>query len=167
MKSILIFALLAAGVWLSGCASDRDRLVLDPVGPGPPQSLFASSSAGTLIVYSAYDTGANWNARDPDLPAHSDYKIFSRDGDLLRLVHNDSGAILPAPAPVKLPAGKYRVVASANGYGRVTVTLVIQPRQITVLHLEGGGSWSSEADFNQTNTVRLPDGQVVGWRAAL
>ena len=158
--------MVAFAVWLSGCASDRDRLVLDPVGPGSPQRLPASSSAGTLIVYSAYDTGANWNGRDPDLPKHSDYKIFSRDGNLLRAVHNDADAILLAPAPVKLPAGKYRVVANANGYGRVTVPLVIQAHQVTVLHLEGGGVWSGEANFNQTNTVRLPDGQIVGWRAA-
>ena len=74
--------------------------------------------------------------------------------------------ILQDPAPVELPAGKYRVVANANGYGQVTIPVIIEAQQTTVLHLEGGGSWLNEAEFNQTNAVRLPDGQIVGWRTA-
>ena len=61
---------------------------------------------------------------------------------------------------------RYRVVAQANGYGRVTIPVVIEAHQTTVLHLEGGGSWPSEAEFNQTNAVRLPDGQIIGWKSA-
>jgi len=34
------------------------------------------------------------------------------------------------------------------------------------LHLEGGSSWPNESAFNQTNAVRLPDGQIIGWKAA-
>ena len=167
MKSVSIFCVLAIGALLSGCASDRNRLVLDPVGPRSLQTPAVNSKNGTLVVYSAYDAGANFNARDPYRPIHSDYKIFSLDGSLLRAVHNDSGTILQDPAPVELPAGKYRVVANANGYGRVTIPVVIEAHQTTVLHLEGGGSWPNEAEFNQTNAVRLPDGQIVGWRTAI
>ncbi len=167
MKSVSIFCVLAIGALLSSCASERNRLVLDPVGPPPGQSSTMSSSTnGTLVVYSAYDVDANWNARDPRHPVHSDFKIFSRDENLLRAVHNDSGTILQEPAPVELPSGKYRVVASANGYGRVTIPVVIEACQTTVLHLEGGGSWPNKAEFNQTNAVRLPDGQIIGGRAA-
>lgn len=126
----------------------------------------SSSANGTLVVYSAYDVGANWNARDPRRPVYSDYKIFSRDGNLLRAVHNDSGTMLQNAVPVELPAGKYRVVASANGYGRVTIPVVIEVNQTTILHLEGGGSWPNEAEFNQTNAVCLPDGQIIGWKSA-
>jgi hypothetical protein len=165
MKSVSLFCVLAIGTLLSGCASERNRLVLDPVGPGSPQPSSVNSLNGTLVVYSAYDVGANWNARDPRRPVYSDYKIFSWDGNLLRAVHNDSGTMLQDAMPVELPRGKYRVVASANGYGRVTIPVVIEASQTTVLHLEGGGSWSNEAAFNQANAVRLPDGQVVGWRA--
>ncbi|MGO8838652.1 MAG: hypothetical protein ACLQAH_11725 [Limisphaerales bacterium] len=165
MKSVSIFCGLAIAAWLSGCASDRSGLVLDPVGPPPGQSSTTSSSTnGTLVVYSAYDVDANWNARDPRRPVYSNYKIFFPDGNLLRAVHNDSGTMLQDAKPVELPRGKYRVVARANGYGRVTIPVVIEACQTTVLHLEGGGSWSNEAEFNQTNAVRLPDGQIVGWR---
>jgi hypothetical protein len=167
MKSVPTFCALAISALLSGCASDRNALVLAPVGPRPGQSFTASSSTnGTLVVYSAYDVGANWNARDPRRPVYSDYKIFSRDGNLLRAVHNDSGTILQYPASVELPVGKYRIAANANGYGRITIPVVIKACQTTVLHLEGGGSWPNKAEFNQTNAVRLPDGQIIGGRAA-
>ena len=167
MKPVLIFCALAIGGLLSGCASDRNGLVLAPVGPPPGQSFTASSSSnGALVVYSAYDVGANWNARDPRRPVYSDYKIFSLDGNLPHAVHNDSDTILQDPAKVELPPGKYRVVASANGYGRVTIPVVIEACQTTVLHLEGGGTWPDESAFNPTNAVRLPDGQIIGWRAA-
>ncbi len=165
MKSAAFFYILAIGTLLSGCASERDKLVLDSVGPRFPKISAENLQKGTLVVYSAYDVGANWDARDPRRPVYSDYKIFSLDGNLLRAVHNDSGTILQDAVPVELPAGKYRVVASANGYGRVTIPVVIESRQTTVLHLEGGGAWSNEAQFNQTNAVRLPDGLIVGWRA--
>ena len=167
MKSALLFCILASGALLSGCASDRNGLVLGPVGPPPGQSSTTSGSTnGTLVVYSAYDVSANWNARDPRRPVYSDYKIFSWDGNLLRTVHNDSGTMLQDAVPVELPRGKYRVVAQANGYGRVTIPVVIEACQTTVLHLEGGRPWPNEAEFNQTNAVRLPDGQIVGWRTA-
>ena len=166
MKTVSILYIAVIGGLLSGCTSDRSRLVLDRVGPRSLQTPAINSQNGTLVVYSAYDAGANFNARDPYRPIHSDYKIFSLDGSLLRAVHNDSGTILQDAVPVELPTGKYRVVANANGYGRVTIPVVIEACQTTVLHLEGGGSWPNEAEFNQTNTVRLPDGQIVGWRIA-
>jgi hypothetical protein len=167
MKSVSVFCALAISALLSGCASDRNGLVLDPVGPPPGQSsTMCNSTNGTLVVYSAYDVGANWSARDPRRPVYSDYKIFSVDGNLLQTVHNDSGTMLQDAVPVELLRGKYRIVASANGYGRVTIPVVIEGCQTTVLHLEGGGAWPDELAFNQTNAVRLPDGQIIGWRAA-
>ena len=92
-------------------------------------------------------------------------KFSPRRGKFLQAVHNDSGTMLQEAVPVELPPGKYRVVASANGYGHVTIPVVIKAGQTTMLHLEGGGSWPNESAFNQTNAVRLPDGQIIGWRA--
>jgi hypothetical protein len=43
---------------------------------------------------------------------------------------------------------------------------VITPRQYTVVHLEGDGFWPDESVFNKTNAVRLPDGVIIGWKAA-
>ena len=61
-----------------------------------------------------------------------------------------------------LAPGKYRVVAHANGYGTVTVPVVIDATHVTTVHLNGGSS--DETADNQNDTVRLPDGNVVGWR---
>jgi hypothetical protein len=166
MKTFFTLMLITAGALLSGCASGKNGLTLDTVGPLLPQPVAASSTNGTLVVYSAYEVNADFNARDPNRPEYSDYRIFTANGKLLQRVHNDSGTILQDPVSVELPPGKYQVIARANGYGYVTVSVMIEVRQNTVLHLEGGGSWSDESAFNQTNAVRLPDGQIIGWKAA-
>ncbi len=116
------------------------------------------------MVYSAYDVHAGYLNRDPRNPVHSDYKILAADGKLLRTVHNDSGTIFQDPARVDLPAGQYQVVARANGYGNVTVPVVIEAHRTTMLHLDGDAAWTPGAAFNQNNAVRLPDGQIVGWK---
>jgi hypothetical protein len=165
MKTISILSGLTAGMLLLvGCSSPRTALVLDPVGPAPVQTSPQRAGNGVLVVFSAYEAGPNFANRDPYRPACSDYKILSETGALLRAVHNDSGTILQQPAAVPLPAGQYQVLARANGYGTVTVPVVIEAQRSTVLHLEGG-SWPRRASLNRTNFVRLPDGQVIGWRS--
>jgi len=134
------------------------------VRPVPASPAAVNLTIGTLIVYSAYAVNADFSPRDPYRPEYSDYEIYAT-GKLLRRVHNDSGTLLQDPALVELPAGDYRVVAKANGCGKVTVPVIIRARRCTVVHLEGGASWPDRRVFNQTSAVRLPDGQVVGWRA--
>lgn len=163
MKLLATFLVFATGFFLAGCASGG--LAVDTVGPIPAPTEAANPAAGTLMVYSAYDANADFNSRDAYRPEYSDYKICTADGKLLQYVHNDTGTILQDPASVKLPAGKYRVVARANGYGKVTVPILIEAGQTTILHLESGGAWPDKSTFNQTNAVRLPDGRIVGWRA--
>lgn len=140
-------------------------MVLDTVGPQVPAPTAPNSTNGTLVVYSAYEVGAEFNSRNEFGASHSDYTISNTDGKLIQKVHNDTGTMLQNPVAVQLAPGKYQVSAQANGYGYVTVPVVIEPQQTTVLHLEGGHTWENESAFNQTNTVRLPDGQVVGWKA--
>jgi len=164
MKIHFTLTLIMAGALLSGCATGQNEVVLDTVGPPLSQRAATSSTKGMLVVYSAYEVNADFNSRDPDRPEYSDYRIFTLDGKLLQRVHNNSGTILQDPVSVELPPGKYHVIARANGYGYVTVPVIIAARQNTILHLEGGGSWPDESAFDQTNAVRLPDGQIVGWR---
>jgi hypothetical protein len=164
MKTFFILAVVTAGAILSGCTTDHKNLALDRVGPSMVQSRPAGSTNGILLVYSAYGVNASFSARDPYRPRYSDYTILSADGGLLQQVHNNSGAILQDAVPVELPPGQYNVRARANGYGFVTVPVTIGARQTTVLHLEGGSSWPDESVFNQTNAVRLPNGQIIGWR---
>jgi hypothetical protein len=165
MKSIITFVTLATGLLLSGCASYERGLGLDPVGLAPVQSATVDSK-GSLVVYSAFDVHADFTSTDPDRHRHTDYRIFSEDGKLLRVVHNDTRSILEGPVEVGLSAGTYQIAARGNGFGVVTLPVVIAPHRITTVHLEGGGSGPNKRAFNQTNAVRLPDGQIVGWRAA-
>lgn len=166
MNATTVTLIAAAGMVLSGCATGKSGLVLDTVGPVPAQATLRYSTPGTLVVYSDYDANADFNRRDPYRPEYSDYTIYTADGRLSQRVHNDSGTIRQNPVSVKLAAGKYRVVARANGYGSVTVPVIIAAQQTTILHLEGGAAWPDKSVFNQTNAVRLPDGRIVGWRAA-
>ena len=163
MKTLPVLIATAIGMLLTGCAA-RNRLVLDPVGPPSSQPVAVGSNLGTLVVYSAYEVNADFNARDPYRPEYSDYKIFYSEGRLRQKVHNNSGTILQEPAKMELPAGRYQVMARANGYGIVTVPILIEAGKNTVIHVEGG-FWSNASGFNQTNAVRLPDGQVIGWKA--
>jgi hypothetical protein len=164
-KTFFTFILTAAGALLSGCATGSG-LAFYTVGPSLPQPPATNSTAGVLMVYSAFEATADFNGRNPDLPEYSDYKILTADGKPLESVHNNSGTILQDPVSVELPPGKYQVIARVNGYGNVTVPVMIERQQSTVLHLEGGGLWPDESAFHQTNAMRLPDGQIIGWKAA-
>jgi hypothetical protein len=167
MKVYFTLAVLTAGGFLSGCMSGQNRLILDTVGPALNEASATTSTNGILLVYSAYRRNADFNALDSRRPEYSDYKIFAADGTLLQHVQNNSGTVLQDPVPVALPPGKYTVIARANGYGFVTVPVLVAAQQTTVLHLEGGDPWPGASGFNQTNAVRLPDGRVIGWKNGL
>jgi hypothetical protein len=137
-------------------------MLLDTVGPVPGQPAAVGSTDGTLMVYSTNEVGADFNSSDPYRQEYSDYRILATDGKLLQRVHNNSGTIFQDPVPVELPAGKYCVIARANGYGYVTIPVIIEARRSTILHLEGGAPWPGGTAFDQSNTVRLPDGRIVG-----
>ena len=166
MKTFFVLMLVLAITFLSGCVTGKNGVALGPVGPSPNQPAADNATKGTLVVYSAYEANADFAGRDRRSPEYSDYKIFTNDGKLLQKVHNNDGTILQGPVSVELTSGKYRVVAHSNGYGYVTVPVIIGMGQNTILHLEGDGFWPNESAFNQTNAVRLPDGVVIGWKAA-
>lgn len=163
MKLLLVTSVVAGTTFFSGCASLGPGLVLDPVGP-PPGTSVGTGSTGMLMVYSAYEQGAEFNS-----PYYrrqfTDYRILSTDGKLLQSVHNDSGTLLEAPKRIELPVGTYRIVAAANSYGRVTVPAVIRGHQVTTVHLEGSPAWPNRRELAASDPVRLPDGEIAGWRA--
>ena len=166
MKKTLLILLVVAGLAACGCASNHNHLTLDTVGPSGQLNGDSAANTGTLVVYSAYKRNADFNSRDPYRQEYSDYKILTEKGHLLHNVHNNSGTIFQDVVSVSLPPGKYQVVARANGYGFVTVPVIVEVQHSTVLHLEGGSTWPDTSVFNQGNSVRLPDGQIVGYRAA-
>ena len=159
-----VMILASVGVFLAGCTTSRRGLTLDRVGPALAQPALKNYSSGKLVVFSAYDLNASFNNRNSRIPVCSDYDILAGNGRSLQRVHNHTETLLQDPVAVELPPGEYRVVSLANGYGRVTIPVVVDAGRTTVIHLEGGGSWPEESRFNKTNAVRLPDGLVVGWR---
>ena len=164
MKLHLATGFLAAMALLSSCASHGPALVLDPVGPAPFPSAVGGST-GTLKVFSAFEQGADFNSQ-LYRPHYTDYRILSAEGKRLQTVRNDSGTVVEAPKRVQLPVGNYRVVARANGYGEVTVPVVIRADQVTTVHLEGSPSWPNRSQLAASNPVRLPHGEIAGWRAS-
>jgi hypothetical protein len=163
MQTYYTVVLLAAAALWSGCAVGPHGMVLEPVGPSPEAS--GSATTGTLAVYSAYEVTAPGIGDYEHRQHYTDYKILSEEGKLLQTVHNDVGTEVRKVARVQLPPGKYRVAASSNGYGTVIVPVVVATNRTTVVHLEGGGLWASEAGLNRADSVRLPGGEIVGWRA--
>lgn len=167
MKIVFYVAMMiVSGAILIGCAGMGSGLVLDTAGPMPGSATPASSDSGTLIVYSAGKVNADFNSRDPNRREYSDYKILNSDGKLVKRVHNVADDILEGPVSLELPPGKYFVVARSNSYGVVTVPVIIASQRQSILHLDGFNAWSNESVFNSGNAVCLPDGEIVGWKAA-
>lgn len=163
MKTKLPLLLLPVVIALAGCAGSQHPLVLDAVGPAPAQQV-AALPGGSLIVYSAFDSGEAGTTDFRDIKRHTDYKIYSGDGRLLQVVHNHLNYGTADPTRVALPTGTYRIVAESNGSGTLTVPVAIVVNQETIIHLEGGG-WRGESKLDNANAVRLPNGQIIGYRA--
>jgi hypothetical protein len=156
--------IIVGGALLMGCAGMGSGLVLDTAGPMPGPATPASSGPGTLIIYSAGKVNADFNSHDPNRREYSDYKILDSDRKLVKHVHNVADDMLEGPVPVELPPGKYFVVARSNSYGVVTIPVIITSQRQSILHLDGFNAWPNESVFNQNNSVRLPDGEIVGWK---
>ncbi len=156
MKTCCTVALLTAATLWSGCAFSQRGMVLEPVGPSPEAS--GTSTAGTLVVFSAFDVTAPGIGDFEHRHHYSDYKILSEDGTLLQAVPlNDRvGTVVKEATRVQLPPGKYRVAASSNGYETVIVPVVIAMNRTTMVHLDGGYSWASWTRPTQPGELRAP-----------
>ena len=180
MRYAKSIALAGAVIGLAGCASAPPVVVVDPVGPGPTAGSQKQGN-GSLVVYSARalaDVDVNretwlWNndfGKNEFLyePAHTGYTIFAQNGEVLRHVHNASNLDDETPRLVTLPPGTYKVEAAAiNCDGdrvMALMTVVIEPGQTTIAHLEGDWNPTGEAS-KQTELAKLPCGRAIGWRA--
>ena len=61
----------------------------------------------------------------------------------------------------------YRIEAEAEagdqGVIKVAVPLAVEHGKTTVVHLEG--DWTPPGNYSDAEVVRLPGGQIAGWRA--
>jgi len=138
MKTIFTSLMAMTGALLCGCAADHNNTAWAPVGPATGQVATAEPDpgSGSLVVYSAPDVNPELNSRDDRRQTYTDYKILTEQGSLVKYVHNDSGTLSQKPVPVSLPAGKYKVAAYANGYGSVTLPVIIAPGRVTMVRLD-------------------------------
>ena len=172
-------ALAGAVVWLVGCASAPRVVVNEPLGPAPA-GVAQGTGDGSMVIYSArtpadvdvYTAEWRWNndfGKNAFLhePAHTDYTIYTQNGDVFKHVRNARNMNDDTPTVVALPAGSYKVEAEgvncdANRV-KVLMAVVVKPGQTTLAHLDG--DWNPMGQFNETEVAKLPCGRVIGWRA--
>jgi hypothetical protein len=155
IKQGLAFGLL---ILLSACAFyQKAPITLQPVGPSPNEAS-VSRHEGCLVVYSDWAVDANANR-------HSQYAVVSDDGKVNQQVRNSINRFEQGPTPINLPAGSYKVTAQAAHYGKVIVPVRIRSDQTTFVYLDGYDHTGKSLAAN-TNMVRLPNGNVVGWADA-
>jgi hypothetical protein len=179
MKYANAAVLAGAMVWLAGCASASRVVVVEPVGPAPSQAS-PGKADGSLAIYSARTPAGvdanmaewRWNndfGKNEFLyePAHSDYTIYTRNGEVFKHVRNARDQSDGAPRLVLLPAGVYKVEAEAVDCSlervKVLMTVVIKPGQTTLAYLQG--DWNPPGQYHETELARLPCGRPIGWRA--
>jgi len=168
----------AATLWLAGCASTPNVAVVEPVGPAPVRAALATGD-GSLVVYSARIPAVTDLNRDQWLsnidpeqtylgyqPEHTSYTIYTKTGQWVATVPNESGEDGASPAIVPLAPGAYRVEAQAldcdGSRINVVVPVLIKPGATTVAHL--GGDWRPQG-VAENDVARLPCGRPIGWRA--
>jgi hypothetical protein len=154
--------LIAIGtmVLLASCASMPATAVRETAGP-QPGGLYPHE--GRLEVYSA--TEEHFDGDTAYYP-HTDYRVLTRDGSVLKEVRNAISRSDEIPATVTLPSGVYTVVAESETSGIVSMPVVVRTGRTTVLHLERDKDWTPPALARESDLIHLPNGQPIGFRAA-
>lgn len=96
---------------------------------------------------------------------HTAYTIFSGDGKVFRRVTNQRGPFFEEPVGVSLPAGRYKVEARATNNGLVSIPVVIKEGMTTVVYLDGEALPEDLSETDDSDWIRLPNGQIAGHRA--
>ncbi len=155
MKDSVLAAMALASV-LAGCSSLP--ITLDPVGPGR----FAARSSGREGDLEVFTQTEEYNDGDIIRYPHTDYQVYTSDGRRFKRVWNSLPGGDEFPADVSLPAGSYVVRAWAEGYGTVSVPVVIETNRVTRVVLQPG--WRPKGHFDEAELVRFPSGYFVGWK---
>lgn len=118
------------------------------------------SASGYLQVFSARQSindGGIWYY------PHTPYTVVGSDGKQVAACQNHAGADDQVPFVTRLEPGRYEVVASAAGLGRVRVPVVLQKGRLTSVFLEREGMPAKvEALLLGAPTVRASGGRVIG-----
>jgi len=165
MKTITVILVATIGIsLLAGCAITP--VTLDSVGPAPTRSKpsqFVSTGQGWLRVYTA--TKVVPDGKDSYSYPHTGYRIYTESGRLLEYVPNHVDPVDESVTLVRIPAGKYNVLARSEPYNLVLVPIVIQAGKTTEVHL--GAHWKAPTNVSTNQIVYFPDGRPVGWKGSL
>ena len=146
---------------LPACSSPQKHAIVQPVGPAP-QINARAENAGYLVVYSAWshfvDQGSTGH--------HSRYTVSSDAPATSKVIINHADRFDEGPVRLPLSPGSYHVSARSTHFGRVNVPVIIQEGQTTLVYLDGSSHAEAPAT-PQTSTVRLPNGEIVGWSATV
>jgi hypothetical protein len=148
-------------ILIPACAVHNQQAIVQPVGPAP-QTRADAETAGYLVVYSAWSNFVDQGSTGH----HSRYTISSEDGKLLREVINHVDRFDEGPIQLPLAPGSYQIRARSAHYGRVTIPIIIQPRQTTFVYLDGSSHRNFPSD-GENKAVKLPNGEIVGWSATV
>ena len=151
-----------SSIVIAGCGTTSSTLVVPSIGPPPNAPINRALGNGQLQVYTATE------GHDEDAVyyyPHSAYTIFGADGEKVRYVRNQTDGYDETPQIVSLAPGAYTVCAQADGYGYVTVPVIVASGGRTSVHLTRTSPPAYPAAEGKL-LVRLPDGRVVGWRAS-
>ena len=154
-----IYSLLA--LLLTACSSGPRQAVLQPVGPAPAPSAH-SESTGYLVVYSAWSRFVDQGSTGH----HSRYTLIPENGTPSKVIINHADRFDEGPLRLPLAPGAYHVSARSAHFGRVSVPVIIQPHQTTLVYLDGSAHPELQTS-SQANAVKLPDGEIVGWSATV
>ena len=146
---------------LTACSFHSKPPLIQSIGPAPRANTNPGPD-GCLVVYSAWS-----NFVDPGSSGHhSRFTISADDGAMSKEIINHLDRFDEGPVRLALPAGGYHVRARSAHFGRVNVPVLIKERQITFVWLDG--SFHPEApSARESNAVKLPDGEIVGWSATV
>ncbi len=130
------------------------------VGPAPQRAATTADGKGSLRVYTAVRLVSNGAV---SFREETSYRIYSTDGKLVKKVANSVPFQTTGPIDVRLAPGNYTVVGEGDFYPSVHVPVEIVAGEMTSVHL--AGSWLRPAHAPEDHLVKLPNGEVVGWRA--
>jgi len=159
MPELRPFICLSAALLLllPACSSPPKQAVVQPVGPAP-QINTRPENAGYLVVFSAWshfvDQGSTGH--------HSRYTVSADDASASKVIINHADRFDEGPIRLALAPGSYHVSARSAHFGRVNVPVIIKERQTTFVYLDGAAH-PEASSAQQTSTVRLPNGEIVGW----
>jgi len=60
--------IVATALLLAGCATNKNGITIQAVGPVPAKPVAINLTNGMLVVHSAYEVNADFNSSDPDVP---------------------------------------------------------------------------------------------------